>query len=126
MQDVLPATNAKQLLFHGENGKLEIALWEEEILYLKAEHNYIALYHVHAENVSKTLVRNNLKKLEEDFHQTQLMRVHRSYMVNLDQVTKTVRKKSGYYLQLSHFPDVDIKVSESYREAFELRMIQRT
>jgi two-component system LytT family response regulator len=66
----------------------------EQILYFEANDNYT---HLFLKNKNKIVICRSLKEIEEqvkDFHF--FVRVHYSYMVNLNEVTKYVRGEGGY------------------------------
>ena len=109
----------KQLVFKEESGKTVLAIKPENVLYLKSENNYTSVVYLENENASKTLIRNNLKKLEQEIIYPNLLRIHRSYMVNLEHVATVQRIKGSFQIQLDGMPDQWIKVSDSYRESFE-------
>jgi DNA-binding LytR/AlgR family response regulator len=64
--------------------------------------------------VSKYLLRNTLKEMEDRFANTNIIRCHRSFMVNLDQVKIAKRTKDGIMLDLGVERIPDIPVSKSY------------
>ena len=50
--------------------------------------------------LTKFMLRNSLKSIEESLAETNVLRCHRSYMVNFDQVKVIRREKDGIYLEL--------------------------
>jgi len=80
-----------------------------EILYLEGMKDYIKVY---LETTDKPVVSiNTLKALEEKLPSTQFMRVHRSYIVNLQKIDTIERRRIV-------FGDKHIPVSEPYLESF--------
>lgn len=118
----LKTNSPKQHLFKNEKGKVMLAIKLNQILFLKSENNYTSIYYLQNEKVKKKLIRTSLKKLEEELQVAFLMRIHRSYMVNLNQVVGVQREKGSFQIQVNQLPDLSLKVSESYRNSFEVRM----
>lgn len=67
----------------------------DEILYFLAEHKYVTIYHTKGE----TLIDESLKALENEFPQ-QLIRIHRSVLVNRDYIERMVRSDGQQLLYL--------------------------
>ena len=113
---------SNKLCFRDENDKIMLALIPGQVLYLKSEDNYTSIYYLKNDQVKKELIRNNLKKLEEQLEDPNLIRVHRSYMVNMSNITAIQRSKRGYELTMESLPDIFLSVSETYKQSFELLM----
>jgi hypothetical protein len=56
-----------------ENGKVAVSMPLRNILYFKSEDNYVLLYYKSDKEVKKELIRNNLKKLEQDLNLVNLI-----------------------------------------------------
>ena len=117
-----PAISSSQHLFTGKNGKVLFAVKPQHILYLKSENNYTSIFYLQNGEVERKLIRTNLKKLENKLENPDLIRIHRSFMVNLQKIETIHRNKGGFQLQLEHLPDSLLNVSESYKNAFEVKM----
>lgn len=68
--------------FVSDNGLIHINI--EDIYYLKAEGNYTELY---GKNF-KTLINNNLKKWQMAMENLSVIRIHKSYIINLSHIRK--------------------------------------
>lgn len=102
--------------FHDEKDVLRISVKQDNLLYLEASDNYVNIYYLNKGKISRYLLRNSLKKMEELFRNTEIVRCHRSFMVNFDKV-KVIRKdKEGLQLELDLPSVIDIPVSRSYVE----------
>lgn len=66
-----------------------------DILYCKAEGSYTAFI---LNNNSKLLVSKHLKEYESLLVEQQFMRVHNSYLINLNEVKKFVKSDGGYII----------------------------
>jgi DNA-binding LytR/AlgR family response regulator len=100
--------------FYDEKGILKFSLKKENLLYLEAAENYVNICYINKGKVSKYLLRDTLKKIEDSFAGTEIIRCHRSYMVNFEKV-KIIRKdKDGLKLELDNPTTIDIPVSKTY------------
>jgi hypothetical protein len=100
--------------FYDDKGILKFSIKKENLLYLESAENYINICYLNKGKVSKYLLRDTLKKIEENFAGTEIVRCHRSYMVNFDKV-KVIRKdKDGLKLELDNPSVIDIPVSKTY------------
>ncbi len=103
----LPMAEQFQILLkqiHGKNNsfnKIAVPTAEgfelipaDKILYFEANDNYT---HLFLKNRNKIIACRTLKEMEEQIQEfTSFLRVHNSYMVNLNEVTKYVRGEGGY------------------------------
>jgi len=100
--------------FYDDKSMLRFSVKRENLLYLESAENYVTICYLNNGKVSKYLLRETLKKLEENFAGTEIIRCHRSYMVNFDKV-KVIRKdKDGLKLELDIPVTIDIPVSKTY------------
>jgi len=108
-----------------ENGKVVVHMPVRNILYFKSEDNYILLYYKHDNEVKKELIRNNLKKLEQDLNLPNFIRIHRSYMINAQNLASVLRTSQGYRVKMNAGTDQILLVSATYQSAFEDRVVQK-
>lgn len=100
--------------FHDEKGILRLSMKQENFLYIEASDNYANIFYINKGKISRFLLRNTLKRMESLFKNTEIVRCHRSYMVNFEKV-KVIRKdKEGLQLELDLPSVIDIPVSRSY------------
>ena len=77
--------------FYDDKGILKFSIKKENLLYLESAENYVNICYLNKGKISKYLLRDTLKKIEESFAGTEIIRCHRSYMVNFEKV-KVIRK----------------------------------
>jgi two-component system LytT family response regulator len=82
----------------------------ENIISCASERNYTILY---LKNKQKIIASRTLKDIEEMLEDYSFLRIHHSYLVNLNEVEKYIKGEGGY-LQMSDGSTVD--VSRSRRE----------
>ncbi|MEL0455692.1 LytTR family DNA-binding domain-containing protein [Flavobacteriaceae bacterium SZ-1-7] len=107
-QVLVPKTNAV-------NGKITIpqldgfeVLNTADILYCKADDNYTEIY---LNNNKKKLVSKTLKYFEEALSDVSFARVHKSYLVNVNEVVKYVKGKGGSVV-LSNGKEIMVSASK--------------
>jgi len=111
------ARSVKNMIpFYDEKAVLKFSVTRENLLYLEATENYISICYLNKGKISKYLLRDTMKKMEEKFAGTGIVRCHRSYLVNFEKV-KVIRKdKDGLKLELEDLAAMDIPVSKTYVE----------
>lgn len=102
-----------------ENEKPILTVKPSCLLFLKSEDNYVSVFFLRNKEVKKDIVRTSLKKLEQELPIPPLLRTHRSYMVNIDQLATVNKKHKGYEIWLNGLTSGPIPVSASYRKTFE-------
>ena len=86
------------------------------LLYIESADNYVCIWYLNKGVLTKFMLRNSLKSIEESLDETNVLRCHRSYMVNFDQVKVIRREKDGIYLELGVEKVPDIPISKTYSE----------
>jgi hypothetical protein len=110
--------NSRNMIpFYDDKGILKFSVKKENLLYLESAENYVNICYLNKGKVSKYLLRDTLKKIEESFAGTEIVRCHRSYIVNFEKV-KVIRKdKDGLKLEFDNPSMADIPVSKTYVNA---------
>jgi len=100
--------------FYDDKSVLKFSVKKENLLYIESDENYVSICYLNKGKVSKYLLRETMKKMEENFSATEIIRCHRSYIVNFEKV-KVIRKdKDGLKLELEAPSSIDIPVSKTY------------
>lgn len=107
------------LLIGDENGKIILTLDPNNLLFLKSEDNYVDVYYLIGGEVKTELIRTTLKKMESSCNYSGLVRVHRSYTINIKTVSSSKRTQKGYMLRFDSLPEMSIPVSASHQKHFE-------
>ena len=102
--------------FYDEKQELRLTVKRSEMLYVESADNYVCIWYLSKGQLTKFLLRNSLKAMEENFADTNVLRCHRSYMVNFDQVKVIRREKEGIFLELGIERVPDIPISKTYSE----------
>ncbi len=105
---------AGMIPFRDEKGTLRLSVHAEDLLYLEASDNYVSVHYLHRNKLQKFLVRNSMKSYEEQFSVSNIIRCHRSYMVNLEKVDIIRKEKDGLHLELDTETPISLLVSKTY------------
>ena len=103
--------------FYDERGELQLSVTKENLLYIESADNYIYIWYMKGNLPKKLILRNTLKRTAELLVDTNVMRCHRGYMVNMEQVKVLRREKDNFYLELGIEGIKDIPVSKTYGDA---------
>jgi len=118
LQTKIAQPSGKKLLaFKDENGKIKFSVLAHDLLVLESTDNYVSVFYIIEGKVKRELLRNTLKNLEDSFYESSVIRCHRSFMVNIENIefVKTAGKKLQLKVRLM---DKIIPVSEKYSPLF--------
>jgi DNA-binding LytR/AlgR family response regulator len=118
IEEAQQATAGKQNIysFHDEKGELCLSVTKENLLYIEAADNYVEIWYLNKEAPTRLIVRNSLKNIEKHLSHTNVIRSHRSYIVNLEAVKVIRRQKDGIFMEFGIARVPDIPVSERYNK----------
>ncbi|MCD7899745.1 MAG: LytTR family transcriptional regulator DNA-binding domain-containing protein [Bacteroides sp.] len=103
--------------FYDEKNELRLSVKKGSLLYIESADNYVNIWYLNkAQQLTKFMLRNSLKAIEESLADTSVLRCHRSYMVNFEQVKVIRRQKDGVYLEFTIEKVPDIPISKTYSE----------
>jgi hypothetical protein len=100
--------------FYDDKRVLKFSVKKENLFYLESAENYVSICYLNKGKVSKYLLRDTLKKAEENFAGTEIIRCHRSYIVNFDKVRVIRKDNAGLKLEFDNPTVIDIPVSKTY------------
>ncbi len=111
-----PTEEKKGLVnFSDEKGVLRLSVRQEDLLYLKSADNYVYVYYLNSKKeIVNYLLRNTLKNIEGQFPNICLIRCHRFYVVNSNNVKLLRKSKDGLLLELDTEVLCEIPVSKTY------------
>ncbi|MGQ1787374.1 MULTISPECIES: LytR/AlgR family response regulator transcription factor [unclassified Saccharicrinis] len=117
-----PMVDKKRMVpFKDEKGTMRISLILDDILYLKSTDNYVSIYYKGKTTVSKFLLRNTIKNLENQIKDLPITRCHRSYMVNFEKIKLVRRDRDKHVLEMDTDPPIEVPLSKTYmNEIFQL------
>lgn len=101
--------------FYDKSGKLSLVSKKKDILYLESADNYTNIHYIKDGKEERFILHNSMKKMEEALTPVGMIRCHRSYMVNVENVLLMRKEKDGLTIELNHGGKT-IPVSKTYNE----------
>lgn len=102
----VPENSNKHITISSSNDNEELNLNAEDLVYITSADNYIEVYYSPnsgSDEIVMKLLRNTLKNTEDNLSGFQnIIRCHKSYIVNLDYVNNVTGNAQGYKLHLSN------------------------
>jgi len=107
-----------KITLYDENKKESFSAYSDEINFIQAANNYVEI-HFRKDNTSqKTLLRNSLIDIEKQVFSNSILRCHRSYLVNINNVEKISGNAQGYRLHFALLTDMSVPVSRKKGKDF--------
>lgn len=104
----------KEITFTSDNKGEYFQLPVHQLLFLKSAGNYVEIVYRSDEKNHTKLIRNTLKSLEQLLSvYPEMIRCHRSYMVNKNHIKSLKRDADGLVISLNNYPK-EIHVSRQY------------
>lgn len=85
-----------------DNEKYQVTISLKHLLYIENEDNYVAIYYLSNNIVSKTLLRKTLKNIQKEINHPALVRCHRSLIINQFHLQTAHGNRNKLTLQLNH------------------------
>lgn len=100
--EITPVKSANEITFIAENEKDSLTLALDDLLFIESADNYSEIVFLQNDKIKKMLLRGSLSRFEEQAHHPDVLRCHRSFIVNLRQVESISGNAQGYKLQLKN------------------------
>lgn len=118
--------SGKQMFnFRDEKKDLRFSVASEQVFWIEAADNYVKIHYQNKGKPATFMIRNTLKKIEEDFSDTPLVRCNRSVIVNFDRVKILRKEQEGFFLSLDSEAAPDILVSKTYADKVLMRFSEQ-
>ncbi len=104
------------LHFKDDKGHLRFSVSIQNLLFIESSDNYLEINYLNKGKVTRFMLRNSMKVMEERLGSRSLMRCHRSYMINIEKIKVLRKDKEGLFMVLDIEDVPDIPVSKSYTE----------
>lgn len=114
---ILPR-NEKKITLFDNSGVLKLSVNLSNLYFIESDDNYIKVWYEDVKGVLKQyMLRCRLKTVEESFCDSDLIRCHRKYIVNMTHVKVLSREKDGYVLTLDIENSEPLPVSKTYEDS---------
>lgn len=90
----------------------------DQIICIEAMQNYVHIYFDEGEEISKKIIRNTISDIEQALEQTNILRSHRSFLVNTSKIEAVSGNAQGLKLEINPSPGFWIPVSRKYIPIF--------
>ncbi|WP_018476193.1 LytTR family DNA-binding domain-containing protein [Pontibacter roseus] len=105
-----------------ENEKDRLAIPAGNLLFISASDNYCTVYYTRQGELQRELLRSSLSRLESQMASPRIVRCHRSYLVNLDNVAAASGNAQGYKLRLKAGAE-QVPVSRAYIPSLKAQLL---
>ena len=116
---VAPPKNPDLIHIRDEREQVKFSVRKDYILYLESADNYVTIYYLADREVKKEMVRTSMKKLEPLLMPFGLLRCHRSFMVNMENVQWMKKEGRNYQIKMKSCETI-IPVSRGYHAAVKI------
>ena len=110
--------------FNDYTGALKFTVKLENIFYIKAEGNYVNVFYNNKGGISSFVLRNKIQAIEDAFAGTPLMRCHRTYIVNSNNIKLIRTEDDGYFIDFNQPGLESVPVSKTYSEKIAKRFTE--
>lgn len=102
---------AKKIEIKGEGSYEGLRLFLNDIICIQSSDNYIEVFYLNGKDLKKTLIRNKLTVIADEF--PELLRTHRSYLINPYHFSQWKTEKNKLFVVLFHH--IEVPVSRTYQ-----------
>ena len=110
---------AKKVVIPTKGSSKVFEIEVSKFLYAASMQNYVQIFYKSPEGIKKEVIRNTLIEVSKALAETSVIKCHRSFLVNKDQVTKISGNAQGLLLSLDSITDFQVPVSRKYIPLFK-------
>ncbi|MBR1576533.1 MAG: LytTR family transcriptional regulator [Bacteroidales bacterium] len=112
-----PVREEQKITLFDNNGAMKLSINADSLYFIESDDNYIKVWYTDSKDVLKQyMLRCRLKTIEDSFRDSDLVRCHRKYIVNMSKVRVLSKERNGYVLELNADLIDPIPVSKTYEE----------
>ncbi len=116
----------KRITLFDNNGVLKFSINSSNLYFIESDDNYIQVwYRDKSGEFKQYMLRCKLKTIEDSFADSDLVRCHRKYIINISRISTLSAEKDGYYIDLDIPSAGRIPVSRTYEETVLSRFNSR-
>jgi DNA-binding LytR/AlgR family response regulator len=109
-------TPQKVYSFYDEKNELRLSVNRNNLLYIESADNYVIVWYLNKGALTRFMLRNTMKAIEDRLAESNVFRCHRSYIVNFEQINVIRRQNDGIYVEFGIKDVPDIPISKKYSE----------
>lgn len=104
----------EKVILKSDTKKNDLELFVDQLVAITSFGNYLEVFFIEEEKLSKKLIRNAISTVENDLKEAEnIIRCHRSHIINLNKVEKVEGNLQGYQVFFKE-ENLQIPVSRSY------------
>lgn len=116
----------KRITLFDNSGVLKFSINSDNLYFIESDDNYVQVWYKDTRgDVKQYMLRCRLKTIEDSFADSDLVRCHRKYVVNMSKVRILTSEKDGYFVDLGIDTADPIPVSKTYEQAVLARFNSR-
>jgi hypothetical protein len=119
---MLQPRNKPIVELYSDNEKDKLTIEADTLLFIESSDNYCTVNFLEDGKVCKTLLRSSLSRLQSQLDSTSIVRCHRSYIVNFNQVKSVSGNAQGYKLHF-HRAESVVPVARSYSSVLKQHLL---
>lgn len=122
----LKPQDEKRITLYDNSGTMKFSIKQDNLYFIEADDNYIQVWYNDSNgDMKQYMLRCRLKTVEDSFSDSDLVRCHRKYIINISKVSLLIVEDKGYLMDLG-IKDVEpIPVSKTYEKAVLARFNSR-
>jgi DNA-binding LytR/AlgR family response regulator len=97
----------------GQGNYEGLRLLINDLISIQSSDNYIEVFYISGNTLKKTLIRNKLSNIDDAF--SELIRTHRSFLINPFHFQTWKSEKGKHHIILSY--NIQVPISKTYQEA---------
>ena len=109
-------TEAQKIEIKGQGNYEGLRLYLNDVICIQSSDNYIEVFYILGDDLKKSLIRNKLSIITAEF--PQLLRTHRSFLINPHHFVQWKTENSKLFTLLSHH--IEVPVSRTYQNEVKL------
>lgn len=123
----LTPSEERRITLFDNSGVLKFSINPENLYFIESDDNYIQVWYTDVSGeLKKYMLRCRLKTVEDSFANSDLVRCHRKYIINIRKVRVLSSEKEGYTVELDSDATPCIPVSKTYEQAVLARFNSRS
>lgn len=107
----------QQITLFDNSGVMRLSVSINNLYYIESDDNYVMVWYSDSEGeMKKYMLRCRLKTIEESFKDSDLVRCHRKYIINMSKVKVIRKEKDGYEIDLDNDAIPPISITKTYAD----------